>query len=46
MVFVTLVGCSVLAIYDEARGESVFLLASTHQTNQKLLPCGGGGAFG
>src|ERR1022692_2481137 len=37
-VFVTLVRHFVLQIYDQARGEPLFLLVSTHQTNQNSLP--------
>src|ERR1022692_4116587 len=37
-VFVTLVRHFVLQIYDQARGEPLFLLVSTHQTNQNSSP--------
>src|ERR1022692_2557137 len=37
-VFVTLVRHFVLQIYDQARAEPLFLLVSTHQTNQNSLP--------
>src|SRR5580700_3323226 len=39
-VFVTLVRRVVLAIYDEAREEPLFLLVSTRQTNQHPPSCG------